>query len=224
MCSQISLCLDAGEDVGLAQHEQILPLDLDLGPAVLAVKDLVALLHVQRDALAVLVQLAVADGEDLALLRLLLGGIGQDEATCSGQLLLDRSHDQTIAQGLELHVEKPPSRECDRRLTARLLGGAASFLALPGRECQRHPQYIGLSPPIRRKLAVEHRDCQFSALMRIGAGDRASERRPGRRRASPAQFWAPPKPFIAWVIGAGLSTICEKRTTVTTSSGDTPRP
>ena len=97
---------DLGEDVGLAQHEQLLAVDLDLGPAVLAVEDLVALLDVQRDALAVLVELAVADGEDLALLRLLLGGVGEHEATGGGLLLLDRPHDQTIAQGLELHVRK----------------------------------------------------------------------------------------------------------------------
>ena len=95
-----------GEDVGLAQHEQILAVDLDLGPAVLAVEDLVALLDVERDALAVLVELAVADGEDLALLRLLLGGVGEDDATRGGLLLLDRPHDQAIAQGLELHVRR----------------------------------------------------------------------------------------------------------------------
>src|ERR1700683_1986545 len=103
MSCQISLCLDAGEDVGLAQHEQILPLALYLGPAVLAVEDLVVFLHVQRDALAVIVQLAVADSQDLSLLGLLLGGVGQDDATGSGLLLLDRPHDQPIAQGLELH-------------------------------------------------------------------------------------------------------------------------
>src|SRR5882757_7180280 len=100
MFSSVSLRLDAGEDIGLAQNEQILPVDLDLGPAVLAVEDLVALLDIQRDALAVLVELSVADCEDLALLRLLLGGLGKDDATGSGQLLLDRLHDQAIAQGL----------------------------------------------------------------------------------------------------------------------------
>src|SRR5882724_7419171 len=111
MFPQISLGLDAGEDIGLAKHEQILPVDLYLGPAVLAVEDLVVLLHVQRDALAILVELAVADCEDLALLRLLLGGVGEDDPTGCGLLLLDGPHDQPIAQGLELHVEKPPSGE-----------------------------------------------------------------------------------------------------------------
>src|SRR6267142_4002341 len=119
MFPQISLGLDAGKDVRLAQNEQILPVDLYLGPAVLAVEDLVALLHVQRDALAVIVEPTIARGDDLALLRLLLGSVGEHEATRRGQLLLDRPHDQTIAQGLELHVEKPPSRECNLRFEAR---------------------------------------------------------------------------------------------------------
>ena len=44
------------------------------------------------------------DGEDLALLRLLLGGVREDDATGSRLLLLDRPHDEPIAQGLELHL------------------------------------------------------------------------------------------------------------------------
>ena len=48
----------------------------------------------------------IADGKDLSLLRLLLGGVGEDDATGSGLLLLHRPNDQTIAQGLKLHFEK----------------------------------------------------------------------------------------------------------------------
>ena len=44
--------LDLGQDVGLAQDEQLLAVDLDLGPAVLAVQDLVARADVERDALS----------------------------------------------------------------------------------------------------------------------------------------------------------------------------
>src|SRR4051812_8189897 len=104
MCFAVSLRLDLGEDVALAKHEELLAVDLDLRAAVLAVQDLVALGDVQRDALlAILVVPALADGDDLALLRLLLGGVGEDDAAGSRLLLLDRPHDQTIAQGLELH-------------------------------------------------------------------------------------------------------------------------
>ena len=65
-----SLVLDLGEDVGLAQDQQVLAVDGDLGAAVLGVEDLVALGDVEGDALlAILVPLAFADGEDLLVLR-----------------------------------------------------------------------------------------------------------------------------------------------------------
>src|SRR5207302_9326263 len=97
--------LELRRRVGLADDEEALDVDLDLGAAVLAVEDLVASGAVRRDSLAgVLAQLAVADREDLALLGLLLGGVGKNDPTCSGLLLLDCPHDQPIAKGLELHV------------------------------------------------------------------------------------------------------------------------
>ena len=39
----------------------------------------VAVLDVERRDLAVLLDLALADGDDLALLRLFLGGVGDDD-------------------------------------------------------------------------------------------------------------------------------------------------
>src|SRR3954470_4215934 len=110
MCFAVSLRLDLGKDVALAKHEQLLAVDLDLRAAVLAVQDLVACGDVERDALlAILVVAALADGQDLALLRLLLGGVGEDDAAGGRRFLLDRLDDQPIAQGLELHVFEPPS-------------------------------------------------------------------------------------------------------------------
>src|SRR3954463_3327982 len=98
------LVLDLGEDVGLAKDQQVLAVDLDLGPAVLAVEDRGALRHVEGNALLpVLVETTIADGDDLALLGLLLGGVGKDQAAGRGLLLLDGPHDQPIAEGLELH-------------------------------------------------------------------------------------------------------------------------
>src|SRR6201999_616252 len=99
---KISL-VDLGEDVGLAQDQQVLAVNGDLRAAVLRVQDLVALGHVERDALAVVVELPVADREDLALLRLLLGGVRKDDAGSGRRVLLDSLDDQTIAQGLEIH-------------------------------------------------------------------------------------------------------------------------
>src|ERR671928_546772 len=103
--SGFPLGLDLGEHVRLTQDQQVLAVDLDLGAAVLGVEDLVALRDVERGALAgVLVDLAVADGKDLALLGLLLRGVREDDARGRRLLLLDRLDDQAIAEGLELHV------------------------------------------------------------------------------------------------------------------------
>src|SRR6201994_4357138 len=133
-----ALCLDESEDVGLAQHEQVLPVDLDLGPAVLAVEALVALLHVQRDALAVIVEPTIAGGDDLALLRLLLGSVGEHETARGRQLLLDCPHDQTIAQGLQLHLSylHLESASGVRRVLGPLAVGRNASGTL-SRECQR---------------------------------------------------------------------------------------
>src|SRR3954451_15708638 len=135
MCLCVLIGLDLGEDVGLAEHEQILSVDLDLGAAVLRVEDLVALRDVERNALlALVVVTAVADGDDLALLRLFLGGVGEDDAAGGRLLLLDCPHDQAIAQGLELHVQMTSVR-----------GVVPDFeLALDGAECQ------ALGPSIER--------------------------------------------------------------------------
>src|SRR3954463_2583127 len=94
---------DLGENVRLAQDQQVLPVDDDLGAAVLGVEDLVALRDVERHALVVVAELAVADRQDLAALRLLLRGVGQDDAARGRLLLLDRLDDQTIAKRLEIH-------------------------------------------------------------------------------------------------------------------------
>src|SRR5262249_48143809 len=94
---------DLGEDVRLAEHEQLLVLDGDLGTAVFGIEDLVALAHIERAAAAVLVDRAVADGDDLALLRLLLGRIGEDDPARGRLLLIDRLDDQPVPEGLQLH-------------------------------------------------------------------------------------------------------------------------
>ena len=65
--------LDHREHFVLAHDQVILAVDPDFLSRVLAEQDRVAVLDVERNALAVLVGLAGADGDDLALLRLFLG-------------------------------------------------------------------------------------------------------------------------------------------------------
>src|SRR6188474_2051784 len=95
---------DLGQDVRLAQDQDLVGADLDLGAAVLGEDDLVTLLDVHLDVLAVLVPRPGADSQDAAALRLLLGGIRQHDAADGGLLLFEDLHDQTVTQGLQVHT------------------------------------------------------------------------------------------------------------------------
>src|SRR5258706_9721222 len=99
-----------GQDVGLAQDEQVLIEQLELGAAVLGEEDAVADLDLHRRARATLEQLASADRDHLALLGLLLGGIGNHNARARHFLFARWLHDHTIADRLNLvcHVCVPP--------------------------------------------------------------------------------------------------------------------
>ena len=91
-----------GEDVAGVEDQHVLTVDRDLGAAVLAVHDLVADLHVDGDQLAGgLGALARAYGQDLALLRLLLGGVGDDQAARRGLFGLAGLDDDPILEGLK---------------------------------------------------------------------------------------------------------------------------
>src|SRR5262249_34965885 len=78
-------------------------IDLDLGPRPLAEQHTVADLEIDRDQLAGLVPAPGADGNDLSLLRLLLGGIGDDDAAGSLLFGFDARHNDAIVQWTELH-------------------------------------------------------------------------------------------------------------------------
>src|SRR5215470_6275533 len=100
--------LENGEDVFLAQDEIFLVVDLDLGARILPEEDLVAGLHVEGNLLAVVADLAVAGGDDLALLRLLLGRVGDDDPAPADLLLLEPLDEDAVVQRTNLHVSLPP--------------------------------------------------------------------------------------------------------------------
>src|SRR6266496_4227552 len=81
----------------------LLLVHLDLGARVLAEEDAVVGLHVQRDFLAVLVHLPVAHRDDLALLGLLLRGVGNDDAALLGVLLFLALDEDPVMQRTNLH-------------------------------------------------------------------------------------------------------------------------
>jgi hypothetical protein len=89
-------------------HDQVvLAVDLHLGAGPLAEQHAVTGLDVDRDQLALLIPAARTRGDDLALLRLLLCGIGNDDA--SGGLLLgiDAAHEHAVVQWTEMHAHPP---------------------------------------------------------------------------------------------------------------------
>src|SRR5687767_1264420 len=69
------LSLDDRQDLVLAKDRVLDVLDLDLGAGVLSDQDGVALLDVELHALALVIELALTDGDDLGLLRLLFGRV-----------------------------------------------------------------------------------------------------------------------------------------------------
>src|SRR5438046_8811611 len=87
---------DDAEDVLLLHDEVLLTVELDLAAGVLAEEDSVAFLHREREILAVVVDLPGAHGDNLALLRLLLRGVGNDEAAVLLVLLLGALERQPI--------------------------------------------------------------------------------------------------------------------------------
>src|SRR5262249_37162005 len=75
-----ALLLDDAQDLFLADDEVLRAVQLDFLSGVLAEEDRVARLDVERRDLAVLLDAALAHGNDLALLGLFLGGVRNDDA------------------------------------------------------------------------------------------------------------------------------------------------
>src|SRR5258707_11272305 len=67
------------EDLALFHDQILFAIDLDLRAAILADQHAITLFHLKRNEFPVLVAFAGAQGNDLALLRLLFGGIRNDD-------------------------------------------------------------------------------------------------------------------------------------------------
>ena len=93
----------SAEEIILAHELQLLVAQLHFRAAVLRQQHRVADLDVERDLLVVLVHL-LADGEHLALDRLLLGCVGDNDAADRLFLFLDRFDENAIAQGSYFHL------------------------------------------------------------------------------------------------------------------------
>ena len=99
----VARALDHAHDVGFLHDQKVLAVDLDLGAGPFAEQHPVARLEFERHELAAFVAGAGADGDDLALLRLLLGGVGNDDAALGLLLSFDAADDDAVVQWTEFH-------------------------------------------------------------------------------------------------------------------------
>ena len=95
--------VEHAHDVGLLHDQELLAVDLDLGARPFAEQHAVADLDVDRDELAGLVAAARADGDDLALRGLFLGGVGNDDAAGGLLLGIDALDDDAVVKRTKLH-------------------------------------------------------------------------------------------------------------------------
>src|SRR5437867_11137878 len=95
------------EDVFLLHDEVLFAAQPDLVAGILAEEDSVAFLHRERELLAIVGHLAGAHGDDRALLRLFLGGVGDDEAAVLLILLVEAFDERS--------EERRVGRECRGR-------------------------------------------------------------------------------------------------------------
>src|SRR6185436_2902981 len=87
-----------GQDLVFAEDQDLFAVDLDVGPGVLPEEDRVAHLDVERDLGAVVEDLAVPHGQDLAPLGLLLGRVGDDDPALGRLGFLDAADQQPVVK------------------------------------------------------------------------------------------------------------------------------
>src|SRR5947209_6400523 len=102
---------DDAEDVVLAQNQMLFTVDLHFGARVLAEEHGVAGLHVELADFSILENLAVADGNDLALDGLLFGTVGDDDAALALLFFLDPRGDHAVLQQSNRHDSVSPAWE-----------------------------------------------------------------------------------------------------------------
>ena len=84
------------EHIVLAHDDVLRALQRDLVAGVFSKKDTVAGFDVESHQCAILQALAVADGHNFALLRFLLGGVGDDDAIPRGFLFVNPLHHDAV--------------------------------------------------------------------------------------------------------------------------------
>src|SRR5215217_5227242 len=101
--------VEHAHDVAFLHDQQLVAVELDLGAGPLAEQHAVAGLDAHRRQLALLAAGTRADRQDLALHRLLLGGVRDDQPTLGLRLFLDALDDDAVVQRSEFHGIEPPA-------------------------------------------------------------------------------------------------------------------
>src|SRR6201987_6377577 len=104
---QLAAVLDDTQKVALLHDQEILAIDLHLGPRPFAEQHPAADLHIERDQLALLIPRAGTRSDDLAFLRLLLCGVRNDDAPGGLSLGINAAHEHTVVQRTEMHAHPP---------------------------------------------------------------------------------------------------------------------
>src|SRR3954452_11969491 len=99
--------VEHAHDVAFLHDQQLVAVELDLGAGPLAEQHPVADLDAHRRQLALVAAGARADGQHLALHRLLLGGVGDDQPALGLRLFLDALDNDAVVQRSELHLTLP---------------------------------------------------------------------------------------------------------------------
>src|SRR5450631_3785453 len=95
---------DDAQDVAFLHDEQVIAVDLDLGAGPFSEEDAVAGLDVEGGELAGFIATTGTHSDDLTFLRLLLDGIGDDDATFGLLFALEALNHHAVVQGTECHV------------------------------------------------------------------------------------------------------------------------
>src|SRR5262249_8667035 len=98
--------------------QKLFAVDLDFGAGILTEKNAVASLHIEREGLAFVVRLALANGDHFAFLWLLFCCVGNDDSATNGLALVYAADQDAIVQRMKgggyscsCHCGASPSRE-----------------------------------------------------------------------------------------------------------------
>src|SRR5262245_56630599 len=101
------LSFDDAEDVLLAHDQMFLAINVDFSTGIFSEKHAIIYLYIQRSDLTIVTDFSLAHRNDLSLLGLFLGGIGNDDSTLAFFLFLDALDDDPVLQRLDIHCLPP---------------------------------------------------------------------------------------------------------------------